>query len=410
MFDHVAWDLLLELVHEERTLRSRSHQGHVSFQNIEKLWKFIDIGLSHEAADRGDTGVIGRGPFLLFFGRILNAHGTEFVHLKLTVVQADTGLAKDQRAFVGELDDDGNQNHRNGGDHQRDQSQYNVHRPLDHLIERGTQRHVAHMDDREAIEILSVWLGRYDVVVVRDELGVHTGFLTDSHDLFKFGKLIDAQSDRNLIVFVGLKKIAQTVGLADDRDLFELEAQWLFVIQDTVYFVAPFRMDSQTADVALRGTAVAHQQNMLQILAGAAHLTQDATDGQTESIVNHQIHAAEDYQKQTRIVGLVQKVKDCCAVDDAKEIGFDQTEQLGSAPCGTLGIVQVAQIVHDQVGRDQKNQHIDVLADRKNVSDRRCDDVVRDQRTPGVICTQIIGEDKGGSDNGRVDQYLYQIQ
>ena len=46
MFYHISRDLFLELFHELRALRSRSHQAHISFQDVEQLRKFINAGSS----------------------------------------------------------------------------------------------------------------------------------------------------------------------------------------------------------------------------------------------------------------------------------------------------------------------------------------------------------------------------
>ena len=58
-------------------VRAWTHDAHVAFENIDELWKFVDVGLSHE---------IAKGKFAwVIFGSLCHVrifvyvHGTEFV-------------------------------------------------------------------------------------------------------------------------------------------------------------------------------------------------------------------------------------------------------------------------------------------------------------------------------------------
>ena len=96
VLDHIAWNYFLEFLDEERTLRTRTDQTHITTQDIDKLWKLINIGLTHKLSDRSYTGIILDRPCLFLLGGILYLHGTELVHLECLVVKTDSLLFENQ--------------------------------------------------------------------------------------------------------------------------------------------------------------------------------------------------------------------------------------------------------------------------------------------------------------------------
>ena len=115
---------------------------------------------------------------------------------------------------------------------------------------------------------------------------MHPRLLTDRHDGFQLGKLINAESDRNLIVSVGAEQILEHRNAADHRNASVGILCALVIIENTVNKISPFRMNAETVDVALCSTAVTDQKDMLQILACFTHLAEDLVDCHTEQEVN----------------------------------------------------------------------------------------------------------------------------
>ena len=99
MLDHVSRYFLTEFLYKERSFRSWSYQAHIAFQNIKKLWKFIDTCPSHELADSGNSRVVFDRPRFTLLGLRLNLHGTEFVHTESLVVKSHSLLLIDQRSW-----------------------------------------------------------------------------------------------------------------------------------------------------------------------------------------------------------------------------------------------------------------------------------------------------------------------
>ena len=98
MFHHVARDLFPEFLHKLRPFRSWADETHIPFQHIEKLRKLVYAGLSHKSSDSCHPWVIFYGPALLLLPLRLHFHGTELVHLKRTVMKADSLLLENQRS------------------------------------------------------------------------------------------------------------------------------------------------------------------------------------------------------------------------------------------------------------------------------------------------------------------------
>ena len=105
--------VLLVLINGRRPC---SYKAHIAFEYVDKLWEFIDAGLSDEFADFCDTGIIRHLKhetihLVLFheFGlpgfRIL-VHASEFIHLEDSSVLAYTILLEEHG--TGRLDHNGN--------------------------------------------------------------------------------------------------------------------------------------------------------------------------------------------------------------------------------------------------------------------------------------------------------------
>ena len=97
VLNHIARDFLFEFLNKKRPLRTRSHQAHVPYEDIEELRSLIDTGLAYKMPHRRHSRVVGGSPLLLLLTRILYFHGTELVHLKRMIVKPNPLLAEEHR-------------------------------------------------------------------------------------------------------------------------------------------------------------------------------------------------------------------------------------------------------------------------------------------------------------------------
>ena len=117
---------------------------------------------------------------------------------------------------------------------------------------------MAHMNDRDAIQILCIWFCRDDMIIIRDKFCMDSRFFTGCHNLFQFEKLLDAKCDSNLIVLVGSKQIGKLSGVANHVHISVRFPDRFVIVQNTVYIIAPFRVSTKTVDIALCHTAVSN--------------------------------------------------------------------------------------------------------------------------------------------------------
>ena len=80
-----------------------SNNTHVSFENIEKLWKLVDVRLSHEIAKGKFPRVVFCG--LYGIGIFVDVHGTEFDALKRLAIETRSCLFEKYRTRTLNLDD-----------------------------------------------------------------------------------------------------------------------------------------------------------------------------------------------------------------------------------------------------------------------------------------------------------------
>ena len=64
---------------------------------------------------------------------------------------------------------------------------------LNNDISRVRQRHIPDIDHRKPHQILRVRLRRYQAVIVRNEFGVDTRFLTYGHNIFQMMVLLPGE-------------------------------------------------------------------------------------------------------------------------------------------------------------------------------------------------------------------------
>ena len=131
------------------------------------------------------------------------------------------------------------------------------------------------MDHRQSEQIFRVRFGGDDIVVVRNEFGMHAGLFTERDDSFQFIVFIYAKGNRDLIQPVKLQDIIQVVNVADYLDPSVFGAPLRMVVQYAADVITPFRIRLYSVYIPLCSPAVAHQKYMLLIVSLHAEGTQD---------------------------------------------------------------------------------------------------------------------------------------
>lgn len=106
--------------------RSWTHNGHVSLEDVEELWKFIQGSSADEVAELGNSGIVLHLEHpppttglivllqLLQFGFGIHAHGTELVEIEDFPVFSDSLGNIDDWSLGCAFDQDGNDEHEPG--------------------------------------------------------------------------------------------------------------------------------------------------------------------------------------------------------------------------------------------------------------------------------------------------------
>src|SRR3984957_16380478 len=99
MANVVMRDLVLEVLNQLRSFRSRPNQAHFAFKHIPELWGFIDIPLPHKCANPKPARVVFPGPanFPVFFG--IKSHTANLQHVERLTIPAEPSLAVQDRSW-----------------------------------------------------------------------------------------------------------------------------------------------------------------------------------------------------------------------------------------------------------------------------------------------------------------------
>ena len=111
---HSLWDeqpLMFDggvVLNDERHLRTRTDERHISQQNVDELRQLIKAGLAQESASGGDAR-IERGLRRRAVARRRDVHAAELEDAKGSTLLRDTLLTEEDGSWRGELDPDGDQ-------------------------------------------------------------------------------------------------------------------------------------------------------------------------------------------------------------------------------------------------------------------------------------------------------------
>jgi len=130
--------------HFGRNRRARAHNGHVAFENVEELRKFVEAELAEHMTERIDTRVVlhlerlaarfvlGHKFFFAFFR--VHVHAAEFVHGEQLAVLAYAGLLENDRTLgVADFYSGSAEKQQGRTEHNRNARAGYVHKALDHV-------------------------------------------------------------------------------------------------------------------------------------------------------------------------------------------------------------------------------------------------------------------------------------
>ena len=157
-------------------------------------------------------------------------------------MESHTLLLEDQRSLRSGFDDNGNHQHRDG--EQKDQSQGtdNIDDALNKTVKRVGKRNLANMDHRQTVQIFGIRSGRDNIVIIRDKLGVDTGFFRCSNNFFQMVVVVDGKGNGNFVKIIFGQYFFQIVNASYYRNVPVAVADGFVVVQDPVNVIAPLRM------------------------------------------------------------------------------------------------------------------------------------------------------------------------
>lgn len=381
MLDHIAWDLLLKHLDELGTLRARADEGHLAGEDVEELRELVDGGFPDEAADAGDARVAWDGPALLFVRFGLLHHGAELVHHKRLVVKADALLLEDDRARRSELNEGRDDEHDRAEEDDADESTADVDSTLRGGLDRVGERDVPDVDDREAVHVFGDWLRVDDVVIVRDELRMHAGLLTDVNDPVKLRVGCERQGDRDFVDGVLREDVLELGDTADDANALVAFADFGDVVDDAVDVVAPVRVAAAGVDELVGGVREADEHDVLLVEALPAEARQDIADAEAFDRRQGDVDDGERDEHTGREVaevsGASEREEDRGQQHEADGTGLADVPKLGALRVGALRLVQVERPVKEEVRRYDRNERSKIDLRRQYAVARRedrCDD------------------------------------
>ena len=118
-----------------------ANERHAAFQNVKKLWKFVDAGLAKKLANFSNSRVVFHlkhealhfilrlKVFEAFFGILV--HGTKFIDVKIFTIAADAFLFEDDGSRVFKEDERGDDETKEQANETADEGAADVHEVFD---------------------------------------------------------------------------------------------------------------------------------------------------------------------------------------------------------------------------------------------------------------------------------------
>ena len=263
MLDHVAGDLLLELLHIVGHLRPGAHQAHVPPEHIEKLGQLVDGALADKRAEGRLAGVPVPAPAGFF--RIVDPHGTKLVHIKRLLVPAHPLLPEEDGARRGQLHPHRRHEHQGGRHHNQHQGTHDVHGALQKRVGQIVQGNAAQIDDRQAVDIVHLGVRGHIGGVEGHQRQLGAGLFAQVDELSGEGELIRRYGQDHLVGVALLQDGLQLVVAA--QQIHSLQPP--LVRHVAIHGVAQLPVGPHFAHIGRSHGTVSHHQHMLLVVAQA---------------------------------------------------------------------------------------------------------------------------------------------
>ena len=195
------------------------------------------------------------------------------------------------------------------------------------------------MDYGQTVHILGIGLRGEDIVIIRDEFGMDTGFFGYGDDVFQKLIVLQTECDHDLIIVIFGQYFFQVIDPGDHMDIAVSMSQWFVIVKDAVDGKSPFGMCQQTVDIALCGTAVPHEQDVFLVQSLAAELAHDGSSGETEQYLQEKVQGDKYNDEQSCIILIAVEKKENDTVDDTDYICLEHIDYFGFAAFDALGII-----------------------------------------------------------------------
>lgn len=116
-------------------------------------------------------------------------------------------------------------------------------------------------------QILRIGSAGDQTAVIRNEFGVHPGFLTDIHHTFQIIIILQGKCDRDFIQLVLRKDVFQITKRSQYFHSLIGRAARDVLIQNTTHYISPLGIAEDSVNIFLRRPGITYQQNMLQIVS-----------------------------------------------------------------------------------------------------------------------------------------------
>src|SRR5258708_5865134 len=154
---------------EERRLRTRSYQAHVSTKHVEKLRQLVQAAAPHDPAKPGHAGIPWRGDDRSGLCLSLRDHRSELEDHERLAVAAYALLSEEDGSRHRQLDQDHDREKDRAEDDEQDHGDHDVDRPLDEG-RAATQLVAPDAHQRQAVDRIGVHPGAHDLEQVGHDL------------------------------------------------------------------------------------------------------------------------------------------------------------------------------------------------------------------------------------------------
>ena len=154
----------------------------------------------------------------------------------------------------------------------------NIHAALCYCAHGVGQRNITDINNRKPHQILHIWSSGNQTVVVRNKFGMHTGLLTQIHQLLQAAVVLKGKRDRDLVQLVFRQDVQKVVdGTQNLHSLIGCSSRNL-IIQNSSYHISPLGIAVDPVNIFLRCAGIPHQKDIFAVVAFFSYKMQAVTD------------------------------------------------------------------------------------------------------------------------------------